>query len=81
MPRRWMQRSDRLSSMCDDITRLRYVSCEHCGGTGEIEVRPSVGPYDDPTPCAVLCSACDGYGMDCVETEPIEMDDLDDGSK
>lgn len=62
--------------MCDDITRLRYVACEHCGGTGEIEVRPTVGPYEDPTPCAVLCAACDGYGMDCVETQPVEMDDL-----
>lgn len=57
--------------------RLRYVACAVCGGSGEIEVRPIVGSYDDPTPYGGLCSACDGYGMDCVPTEPIEMDDLD----
>jgi len=55
--------------MRDDEIRLRYVACEACGGSGEIEVRPIVGPYDDPTPSAVLCAACEGYGMECVDTE------------
>lgn len=53
----------------DDLARMRYVPCEHCHGTGEIEMRPTVGPYEDPTPHAALCSACEGYGMECVETD------------
>lgn len=54
--------------------RLRYVLCEHCGGTGEI-IKGTLGePWDD---FGVLCSACDGYGMECVETEPVTIDDLD----
>lgn len=57
--------------------RLRYVACSVCGGSGEVDVRPIVGPYDDPTSHGVLCSACDGYGMECVPTEPVEMDDFD----
>lgn len=46
--------------------RCRYVPCERCHGTGEIVI--SVGPHQCDTD-AVLCSACDGYGMECVETD------------
>jgi hypothetical protein len=57
--------------------RLRWVACEVCGGSGEIERRPIVGPYEDPTPCAEPCLSCDGTGRDCVEVSPIGMDDLE----
>ena len=60
------------------LMRLRYVPCECCGGTGEIEVRPIVGPYEDPTTCAVICSACEGYGMECVETEDAGIEHTED---
>lgn len=56
-------------------TELRWVSCESCGGTGEVEVRPNVGPYSDPTPCAAICSACEGTGRFCEEVSPTERDD------
>lgn len=52
-------------------TELRWVHCECCDDSGEVEVRPIVGPYDDPTPHGELCSACGGTGRDCVEVEPI----------
>ena len=55
-------------------TELRWVSCESCGGTGEVEVRPNVGPYSDPTPCAEICSACEGTGRFCEEVSPTERD-------
>ncbi len=55
--------------------RMRWVSCEMCGGSGEVEVRPIVGPYEDPTPHGELCSACGGTGRDCVEVSPVECDD------
>lgn len=73
--------SERISGAdhCDEIwtrvahatmeKRCRYVSCERCGGSGEVEVRPIVGLYEDPTPCAEICSACDGTGRFCVEPE------------
>lgn len=67
--------------MCDDRDahhRLRYVACEACGGSGEIEVRPFVGPYDDPTPHGALCGACDGYGVECVETETAGIEHTED---
>lgn len=54
---------------------LRWVNCEACGGSGEIERAPIVGAYEDPTPCAELCSACDGTGRDCVEVLPVECND------
>ena len=53
------------------LERLRYVPCEHCHGTGEIV--HGVEPCEYTT----LCSACDGYGMDCVETEPVTLDDIE----
>lgn len=46
------------------MRELRWVSCEACGGSGEVEVAPMVGPYADPTPHGELCSACDGTGRD-----------------
>lgn len=58
----------------DELERLRYVPCEHCHGTGEIIHGKPGEPWDD---YASLCSACEGYGMECVETEPITMADLD----
>jgi hypothetical protein len=54
----------------NEAERMRFVACEACGGTGEIEVRPIVGAYEDPTPHHALCAACEGYGIECVETEP-----------
>jgi DnaJ-class molecular chaperone len=51
--------------------RTRYVACERCGGSGEVEVRPIVGPYEDPTPDAEICSACEGTGRFCVEPDEV----------
>lgn len=71
----WQEASDSLSSIaehCDQ--RMRYVPCEHCGGTGEIVCGRPGEPWDD---YAVLCRACEGYGTECVETEPVTMGDLD----
>jgi DnaJ-class molecular chaperone len=59
------------------LKELRWVNCEVCGGSGEVERAPIVGPYEDPTPCGEICSACEGTGRDCVEVEPITMQDLD----
>lgn len=59
----------------DEAMRLRWVACDYCGGSGEVEVRPIVGPYADPTPHGELCSACDGTGRHCVEVFPVERDD------
>lgn len=56
-------------------TELRWVPCEACGGSGEVEIAPVVGPYEDPTPHGELCSACEGTGRDCVEVFPVECDD------
>ena len=60
------------------LQRLRYVPCEHCHGTGEIV--HGIDPrhaYDEPSEYTTLCSACDGYGMECVETEPVTIDDIE----
>jgi DnaJ-class molecular chaperone len=57
------------------LAETRWVNCELCGGSGEVEVRPIVGPYEDPTPHGELCSACGGTGRDCVEVSPTECDD------
>jgi DnaJ-class molecular chaperone len=59
----------------DTENRMRYVPCETCNGAGEVEVRPIVGPYEDPTPHHAICADCGGYGVECVETEPVECDD------
>ena len=50
-------------------TRLQWVNCEVCGGSGEIIRRDPVGPYDDPSAAeyAEVCAACEGAGRDCVE--------------
>ena len=64
--------------MTDTENRCRYVACEFCGGTGEISVQPSVGPYEDPTPHGALCPACDGCGMECVDTEAAGEEWIDD---
>lgn len=57
--------------------RLRYVPCEVCGGTGEIICRDGEyrSGWPEPNEYAILCSACEGYGTDCVDTEPAEIDD------
>lgn len=65
-----------LSRDLSEEHRLRWIACERCGGSGEIEVRPIVGPYEDPTPHGVLCGACEGYGLECVEVSPVERDDV-----
>ena len=57
------------------LNETRWVHCELCGGSGEVELAPIVGPYEDPTPDGELCSACGGTGRDCVEVQPIECDD------
>ena len=60
------------------LERLRYVQCDHCHGTGEIV--HGIAPrhaYDVPSEYTTLCSACDGYGMECVETEPVTIDDIE----
>jgi DnaJ-class molecular chaperone len=60
----------------DEIDALRWVACEACGGSGEIERAPIVGPYEDPTSHGELCPACEGTGRDCVEVAPVERDEI-----
>ena len=42
--------------------RMQWVNCDACGGTGEIIKGPPGEPYNE---YAVLCPACEGYGIDC----------------
>lgn len=69
----WQKASNDLESMAYDRgpSRLRYVPCEHCHGTGEIIYRDGEyrSGWPEPNEYAVLCSACEGYGMECVETD------------
>jgi len=60
--------------------RLRYVPCEHCHGTGEIIWRDGEyrSGWPEPAEHSMLCSACEGYGRECVETEPVTISDLAD---
>ena len=50
----------------------RIVWCEWCGSEGRIYR----GQYDDERDCG-QCPACDGTGFEVIETQPIEMEDLD----
>lgn len=53
----------------DSSARAEWVACEACGGSGEIVHRDAIGAYDDPAAAeyAVVCFACEGTGMDCVD--------------
>ena len=48
-------------------TRLVWVMCEACGGSGEI-VRRDPSAHDPSDEYSELCSACEGTGRDCVES-------------
>ena len=52
-----------------DQAKLRWVSCEACGGSGEIIRGQTPDEHSD------LCGACEGTGRDCVEVSPVECDD------
>ena len=58
--------------------RMHYVPCEACSGTGEIII--SVGQHQCDT-SSVLCSACEGYGMECVPHEPAGIEHTEELSK
>lgn len=58
-------------------TRLRWVSCEACGGSGEtIRVVPT-STFEAPHEYPENCATCEGTGRDCVTVTPITVDDLD----
>ena len=50
----------------------RIVLCEACGSEGRIYR----GQYEDERDCGP-CPVCDGTGGEIIETQPIEMEDLD----
>ena len=54
----------------ETLSELRWVSCEACGGSGEI-IRGQA-----PDESNELCAACEGTGRDCVEVSPIECADF-----
>lgn len=64
------------------MTDPRIVLCEACGSEGRI-YRAALRrgpPWDDGAPCeddCGPCPCCDGTGLAVIETEPIEMEDLD----
>ena len=45
--------------------RLRWVNCEHCGGTGEI-IKGGPAPEDE---YSTICPDCEGTGRDCIEDD------------
>ena len=63
--------------MTDD-DRMRWVSCETCGGSGEIIHRNPLADsaYQEPDEYTELCGACEGTGRDYVDVHEIEMEDL-----
>lgn len=52
---------------------VRVILCEACGSEGRI-LTSNGGPYDNDYG---ECKVCDGRGFYFIETQPIEMDDLD----
>jgi Zn finger protein HypA/HybF involved in hydrogenase expression len=54
------------------MSAARIILCETCGSEGRI-IR---GQYEDERDCGP-CPACDGTGLEVVETEPIQMTDID----
>ena len=50
----------------------RIICCETCGGEGQIYG----GEYEDERDCGP-CEVCEGTGGEIIETQPIEMEDLE----
>jgi hypothetical protein len=50
----------------------RIVLCEACGSEGRIYR----GWYEDERDCGP-CPYCDGTGGEVIETQPIDLEDLD----
>lgn len=57
---------------------LRWVPCEACGGTGEIEVRHRMyGLASCPFPTVdKVCEECHGCGETLVHTVPVTEEDV-----
>jgi hypothetical protein len=56
--------------MCD--TDLRIVGCEYCSTEGKLYC----GEFDEER-CIGDCPICEGTGGEIIETQPIDMEDLD----
>lgn len=54
------------------MTDPRIVPCDRCGSEGRLYS----GQYEDERDCGE-CPVCEGTGGEIIETEPIEMEDLD----
>lgn len=52
----------------------RIVLCEACGSEGHVYRAARGAPYE--TDCGE-CPCCEGTGLTVIETDPIEMEDLD----
>ncbi|SRR6267143_450080 len=58
------------------IADLRIVACEACGTEGRVLVTvPGQWDPEDRGPCPY----CEGTGGEIITTQPIEMEDLDEG--
>ena len=58
------------------IADLRIVACEACGTEGRVLVTmPGEWDPEDRGPCPY----CEGTGGEIITTQPIEMEDLDEG--
>ena len=57
----------------------RHVACSRCNGEGDIEHDAhGYSPVDGSLLTRVeTCPACDGSGIEEIEMQPIEQDDLD----
>jgi hypothetical protein len=58
------------------IADLRIVACEACGTEGRVLVTVA-GQWDPEN--RGPCPYCDGTGGEIIITQPIEMEDLDEG--
>jgi DnaJ-class molecular chaperone len=56
---------------------VRVIDCEHCEGSGRIELTPLPTPYGPHT--TTFTCWCGGSGKTTVWMKPITLEDLDDG--
>lgn len=61
--------------MPSTFSNPRIVLCEACGSEGRV-LRAEYSTDPNPRDCGP-CPYCEGTGGEIIETQPIELDDLD----